>query len=239
MLTVAIPVGPNQVYKKYLQECLDSLKFQSIKPGEVLLIDDMADIESWGLDFSGLEYRIYKNPWLCGVAHSFNFGVVLARFDLVIMLGSDDKLYSWAVEDCLKAWNQYKDPLGYYFCDVEYSDGETQACACNCAMVHKELWKHTGGFPVQSSVGACDSIFLSIILGNNGRAGNIIHVKSDKPPFWYRRHNETVTTKSGDMQGPMFTVRNNLTRTWEKPDWTRRRDKFGTLPDTGIVPEIF
>ncbi len=222
---MAVPVGPNKVYKKYLQECLDSLKHQSIRPGEVILIDDMAGLEDWKLDFGDLNVKIHKNPWLCGCAHSFNFGVALAKHDLVIMLGSDDRLHPWAVEDCLKAWNEYQDPLGYYWCDVEYSDGETQAAACNCAMVHKKLWEHNGGFPIQSSVGACDSILLSIMIGNANRAGKLYHVKSDKPPFWYRRHMETVTAHSGDMQGPIFSVRDILTRTWERPAWTKNRCK--------------
>lgn len=221
MITVAIPVGPDKVYKKYLQECLDSLKEQTIPPSEVLLIDDMAGLYGWKLDFGKLPVRVHQNLWLCGCAHSFNFGVALAKNNLVIMLGSDDKLHPWAVRDCIKAWEQHEDPLGYYWCDVEYSDGETQAAACNCAMVHKELWKHIGGFPIQSSVGACDSILLSIMIGNNGKAGNLYHVESEKPPFWYRRHNESVTGQSLHMQGPIFTIRHQLTTHWRKPQWGR------------------
>lgn len=220
MLTVTIPVGPDRVYREYLQECLDSLKHQSVPAKEVLLVDDMAHLEDWGLDYGSLPVRIHKNSWLCGCAHSFNFGVALARCELVLMLGSDDRLHPWAIEDCVRAWREHEDPLGYYYCDVEYSDGETQGCACNCAMVTKSLWRHCGGFPVQSSVGANDSILISILLGQEGRAGHLIHVESAKPPFWYRRHNGSVTGKSGDMQGPIFTVRDVLTRTWEKPTWT-------------------
>ncbi len=220
MITVVIPVGPDRVYRDYLQECIDSLKVQTIKADEVILIDDMADLRLWGLNFGDLPVKIYRNPWLSGCAHSFNFGIALAKNDLVLMLGSDDKLHPWAIEDCLRAWAKYRDPLGYYFCDVEYNDGETQACACNCAMVTKQLWRHCGGFPIQSTVGANDSILISILLGNRD-AGHLIHVESKKPPFWYRRHQGTVTAKSGDMQGPIFAVRDILTRTWKQPQWGR------------------
>lgn len=216
---MVIPVGPDKAYRKYLQECLDSLKIQSIAPGEVLLVDDMANLCSWGLNYGDLKYRVIKNPWRLGGAAAFNIGIAYAKNELIIMLGSDDKLQPWAVEDCIKTWNHYKDPLGFYYCDVEYSDGETQSCACNCAMVTKSLWKHTGGFPPESAVGAWDSILLSIMIGNKGHAGNIYRVVSDKPPFWYRRHDETVTARSGDLQGAIFNVRDTLTRNWRKPEW--------------------
>lgn len=224
MITVVIPVGPNKVYRKYLQEALDSLKMQSIPPKEVLLIDDMAGVRSWKLDFGNLPVKVHENIWLCGCAHSFNFGVALAKCELVLMLGSDDRLYPWAIEDCVKAYRKHQDPLGYYYCDVEYSDGETQGCACNCAMVTKTLWRHCGGFPIQSSVGANDSILISILLGQKGLAGHLIHVDSDKPPFWYRRHQDSVTGQSGDLQNAIFNVRDVLTRNWRKPAWTELRN---------------
>ena len=44
MITVVIPVGPQSVYKKYLPEALESLKYQTEPPDEILIIDDMADL---------------------------------------------------------------------------------------------------------------------------------------------------------------------------------------------------
>ncbi len=223
MITVAIPVGPSKVYRQYLQECIDSLKVQMVAPSEVLIIDDMAGVKDWGIDFGDLPIRIHENPWLCGGACSFNFGVALAANELVLMLGSDDCLRPWAIADCLTSWEHEQDPLGFYFCDVEYSDtGEKQGCACNCAMVTKTLWRLTGGFPPASAAGAWDTILLSIMIGNAPRAGNIIRVKSAEPPFWYRRHNESVTSKSGDMFPVVKVVRDVLTAKWTRPDWPRR-----------------
>lgn len=221
MITVTIPVGPSRTYRKYLQECVDSVKTQNVPPSEVLIIDDMADVRHWGIDFGCLPVKIHENPWRCGPALSFNFGVALAENELVFMLGSDDRLHPWALEDCLRARKKYRKAYGYYWCDVEYSDGETQACACNAAMVTKKLWERSGGFPPESSVGACDTILLSIMIGNGRKTGDLIHVPSELPPYWYRRHNRTVTAQSGDMQGPIFTVRDVLTRTWKRPRWPR------------------
>jgi len=213
-----IPVGPNKVYRKYLQECLDSIKEQIVPPDEVILIDDMADILSWGLDYSGLPVRLYENAWLCGCAHSFNFGVASADNELVIMLGSDDKLYPWAVKDALAAWERYKDPLGYYFFEIEYSDtGETQAAANNCAMVTKSLWKHTGGFPIGSDTGPCDHIFLSIMLAH--KIGNIYRIESEKPAYWYRRHQDSLTNHC--IPNAAWYVEQYYNEFYKLPEWGR------------------
>lgn len=219
MITVVIPVGPDRIYKKYLQECLDSVKEQTIAPDEVILIDDMAGLWPGKWKTEGLNMRWYKNPWLCGVPHSFNFGVALAKNSLVIMLGSDDKLMPWAVEDALKCWGHHKDPLGYYFFDIEYSDtGEVQSAANNCAMVHKHLWRHTGGFPIESSLGPCDHIFLSMLLSN--KCGNIHRIESEKPAYWYRRHKASVS-HNVKIAGAVEFVEDYYNNHWSKPKWGR------------------
>lgn len=223
MITIAIPVGPDRTYQEYLQECLDSIKEQTIAPDEILLIDDMAGLFSWGLDLEGLSrVRLHENPWLCGVPHSFNFGVSLAQNELVIMLGSDDKLYPWAIEDALKTWAANQVLLGYYYFDIEYSDnGETQSAANNCAMVTKSLWEHTGGFPIQSVVGACDHIFLSMMMAAKGKAGSIIRIESEKPPYWYRRHNKSATAGS-NIWPAIEAVKERLSsKDFKSPEWGR------------------
>ncbi len=220
MITLVIPVGPYPVYKRWMQECLDSIKAQTLAPSEVLFVDDMAGMETWGLDFGQLPVRIHKNPWLYGCPHSLNTGVALAKNELCLFAGSDDKLFPNAIEDCWRAWQKYKDPLGYYYCDVEYDDGEQQGCACGAAMVTRTLWRQNGGFPIESTVGAPDSTLISIMLVHND-AGHLIHVESRRPPYFHRRHMESLTAKSGPMQGPIFTVRTYLTGAWRKPEWGR------------------
>lgn len=221
MITIAIPVGPHPVYKRYMQECLDSLKAQTVPFTEVLLIDDMANLKAWGLDFGNLPVRIHENPWLCGCAHSLNFGVSLAKNDLVMFLSSDDVARPWLCEDLTRAWNKHQHILGYYHCDVEYDNGETQGCACGAAMVHKALWRRCGGFPIESSVGACDSMLISLFLVHPHESGSMYRVESHHPPVWYRRHMESLTAKSGPMQNPIFHIRSYLPTVWTRPEWGR------------------
>ncbi len=227
MITVVIPVGPDPVYREYLDEAIHSARTQTCPPSEILLVDDQAHLQStWyscdcpTLAVEGIIHqRIWRTPWLSGVAHSFNFGVALARNDLVFMLGSDDRLEPWCLEDCVRAYETNMKRPAYYWVDVQYSDGEQQALACNAAMVHKDLWRSSGGFPVESAVGPCDTMLMSILL-THPEAGSCYHVESKTPPYWYRRHAQTYSrvrgSKFGDVHAP---IRDMVTKLWRKPPW--------------------
>ena len=228
MITVVIPVGPDPIYRKYLTECIDSVRAQTCPPSELLIIDDQAHLpelqypRNWDAYHSAaaIQGRLWETPWLSGVAHSFNFGVALARNDLVFMLGSDDRLEPHCLEDCVAAYEASGKRPGYYWVDVQYSDGEQQRLACNAAMVHKAMWRSSGGFPVESAVGPCDTMLVSILM-THPEAGAMYHVESKTPPYWYRRHDETYSrtrgSKFGAVHGP---VRDKVTELWRSPQWT-------------------
>ncbi len=224
-ITVIVPVGPHPGNKRYLPECLYSIGEQYRPVQEVLIIDDQAHLSLEDIPASIRDKtRIWKTPWLSGVAHAFNFGVALATHEHVFMLGSDDLIYPWCMNDCERAYESTKrDNLIYYAVDVEYSDGRQQSLPCHAAMVTKSLFELNGGFPVESAVGAPDTMLLSIMLGNSPRAGRILQVKSDKPPYYYRVHDETDTaTRGSRYTGVMTSIRDILTKTWEPATWTRR-----------------
>lgn len=187
-ITVSIPVGPNPSNRRWLREAIESAREQTMQPEEILLIDDGANLDE--ADYPGV--RIYKAPWKLGVAHAFNFGVALAYNDLVIMLGSDDQLLQTCVEHCWRAWEEINDPHGYYYMAVVYHDGREQNTPCNAAMVHKDLWHLTGGFPVEASVGMCDNVLISLMMASQGRLGQIYAIGTE-PIYWYRAHSETDT----------------------------------------------
>jgi len=208
-ITVTIPVGPHPANVRWLKECLDSINSQTVYPAEVLIIDDGANLQ----DIHNV--RIWKTPWPTGVAHGFNYGVALANNNLVVMLGSDDKLLPTALEQAYSTWSFYQDPLGYYGFLVRYDDGREQSIPCNGAMVPQTLWKHTGGFPIESAIGACDTWLLSLMVIGGGKWGNIYPI-GDSPLYWYRAHPETDTAKRGEMYEVMVTARDV---------WLRRRMK--------------
>lgn len=212
-ITVSIPVGPHASNRRWLGECLDSVREQSVLPSEILIIDDGANLEP----IEGV--KIWQTPWLSGVAHAFNYGVALASNDLVVMLGSDDRLLPNCIKACWNAWERTRDPLGYYAMCVRYHDGREQNVPCNAAMVHKNLWNHTGGFPIEASIGGCDTMLISILMACYGKAGNIYPIV-DEPIYWYRAHGETDTNVRRNVWSPyVAAIRNIVTE--------EARQKFG------------
>lgn len=217
MITVVIPVGPYPANKRWLEEALLSVKKQTHKPDEILLIDDMADLSDVYL---GSICTVWRSPWRLGVAHAFNFGVALARNDLVFLMGSDDTLEPTCLERCYKEWQSNNKQDAYYYTGITYmDDDEKQDLACGYALVTKGLWRKTGGFPVESAVGAPDAAFISILMVHH--TGSLIKVAGGAPLVNYRRHNESDTAGRGPWQGAILETRDVLTSTWKKPEWPR------------------
>lgn len=235
-ISVTIPVGPRPSHRRWLFEALDSIAKQTEPPSEVIIIDDQAHITNrYGwlcTEFiseaaQGLNaIRVETTPWLSGVAHAFNYGVAFAPTEHVIMMGSDDLLAPHAVRDCLDAIGKHGDEYGYYWMDVEYMDtGETQALPCHAAMVTKGLWNLMGGFPVESAIGAPDTILVSMMLGSDLLNKHLIRVESATPPYKYRRHPESETgVNGGRFQGAVSAVRDYYTANWDFAHWTKGRE---------------
>lgn len=204
-VTVAIPVGPSEGNKRWLNECLQSVVDQTYPVDEVLLIDDGANLE----DMEGI--RIWKTPWQSGVPHAFNFGVGLAKNELVFLLGSDDYLHLDCIKQCVKAWEDNRKLDAYYYVGVEYLDdreNKRQFNPCNAAMVTKGFWEWCGGFPPESASGACDAALISCLWGSN----HLVCVNGSKPLYYYRSHGESDTSHRAAWQGVILETRDILTK---------------------------
>lgn len=216
-VSVVIPVGPRPSHQRWLAETIASVNAQEVPASEILLIDDMARLDP--AKFPGC--RIWKSPWRLGMAHAFCFGWALAQNDFVIPVGSDDILQPWGIRDCLRTWEKIKDPEALYYFDHEYSTGERQNLPVS-GMFTKGLLYLTGGFPPESAVGACDHIFISMVLAHKGAAGRLHHVESERPPLWYRQHGETETkVTSGRYYPAVEIVRDEYNRGWTPPAWAK------------------
>jgi len=229
-VSVVIPVGPEQHHQKYLAECLESVRAQTyLGCNEILLIDDMANIppESLGLG----SCTIWRAPWRLGVASAINCGVALAKNDLVYLLCGDDWLEPECLAACVEEYERRKDPLGYYHVTVRFAieaghqhpfplpDPPIQDLPCGAAMVTKQLWEHTGGYPLESGFSP-DAVFISILLGNAGN-GNIWPVEQGTPLCNIRLHAEQDSASRGPWVGIVCTVRDMMTREWKQPAWGR------------------
>lgn len=180
-------------------------------PDEVIIINDGG--EDLVVRRNGV--LVYSNPCNLGVVASLNIGVARAANNLVLLGCADDRLLPNCIEQCWKAWQRYQEPLAYYYLGVEYSDGRVQNTACGAAMVTKQLWKYTGGFPAQAAVGAADHIFLSCLIAGSrdGYSKAQILRVSDELTYWYRVHDKTETS-TANIWPAIDAVRDRLTAEW-------------------------
>lgn len=237
MITIAIPVGPSPDACRYLDEAIASAKAQTV-PCNILLIDDMHGLDTgqnFVFDTGGgvllvdtAEGRfggchLWRSPWRLGVAHAFNFGVALAPDDEVLLLGADDALEPDAVAAYLECSSWDAPEVGfrtYYSLPVRYMDsGEEQYEPCGAAVVSKQLWKMTGGFPTETASGASDAAFLSQIWNSHEF---MIKRVAQHPLYNYRRHAGTDTAQRGPWQGVILETRGILTAQFQPhPVWGR------------------
>jgi glycosyltransferase involved in cell wall biosynthesis len=202
-----------------LEEALDSVESQIRGNDELIVVDDMAHLIRSNDFILRLSGKIHTNPWRLGCAASWNVGVAIARNSLCLLMGSDDKLLDGCLNALRDAWNMHEDPLGYYHLDIIYSDnGEEQSAPCNAAMVTRQLWKHTGGFALESSSGAPDAAFLSAMMIHKDM-GTMYRVHTPHPLYWVRRHSEQDTYNRGPWQGVILQTRDILTQTWKPAEW--------------------
>lgn len=212
MITVIITVGPKEHHKRWLGECLESIRQQTIKADEILIIDDCAFLKQ---EEVGDDVRIWRTPWVSGSVHGVNFGVALAMNDLVLHVASDDVIRPWCIADCLAEYKRRQDPLGYYWLDVEYSDGRIQKLASGPSMVTKELWRHTGGLPLEGTIGAADFMFICAMNEVRGHAGRLWHVQSDEAPYWFRLHKDQIQSAQHARYGSVIgIVRDIINAEW-------------------------
>lgn len=224
MISVIVPVGPSESDKKWLDQCITSIEPQLRGTDEIVLVDDMANIP---FSYCSTRTRIHKNDWLLGCASSWNVGISIAYNEWCLMMGADDWLAPDAIQKAVETLTKINDVYGYYHYTIQYFDEETQKLQdiqdlpCNAAIVNKKLWQYTGGFPPECSVGAPDSIFISILLKNKGKAGNLLYINKGTPLYFVRRHKDQDTQKRGSYQGIIFDIRNIVTANWKPVRWGR------------------
>lgn len=230
-ITVAIPVGPELHHRRWLGECLASVASQTRPPDEILLIDDMAGLEPTLYHSDAYPIRAWRSPWRLGATHAFNFGVALAEHDLVLMLGSDDRLEFTCVESCLAQYEASGRQDAYYYLPFTYAirgvegqkDGDFPSSSItNMAMVTKGLWRKTGGFPIVAAMGPCDYI-MGAVMEKSGSPYIFVSPLQGETLYWFRCHMENETRiRMRDYSGwPVDHVKILCAASWRSPQWGR------------------
>lgn len=218
-ISVVVPVGPYQANRQWLDEAIESVRGQTYTPDELLIIDDGAGLAEPPLGYEDW-IRVVKMPWRTGISHAFNYGVALAQHELVFLLGSDDTLEPTCLARCVEAYERLQGKDAYYSVAVRYMDtGETQSAPCNAAMVTKGFWKLSGGFPIESAIGAGDTMLLSICLAHHlpvYQVGYVLDEAPEVPLYNVRRHPDMWGASLANRQGIIHDVRDAVTRDWNR-----------------------
>lgn len=210
-VTIVIPVGPYESNKRWLREAIESVREQTYTVNEILVVDDKANLGA--REFPSLvgepTIHVYKFPWRLGVAHAFNFGVALAKNELVFLLGSDDWLEPTCIERCVKMYEGYANRDRIYFYVpllAHFEDGTTKPMLTRsgAAFVTKSLWEHCGGFPVWSAL-CCPDVALYTLLDERPELGNTVRV-GNKPLYHYRDHPDIYTARLRNYPMPEMTL---------------------------------
>lgn len=242
-ISVVMPVGPHADYKEFLWECYESVVNQTHAPNEIIIVDDRANIPlrelygilkepGWGnewcdkcYDRDGYVFKTrlssqirlvwYRTLWNVGVADAFNFGIAMSESNLVFTIGSDDKMMPPCLEECVKAYEEHQIE-GWYNVTHITEGGEVGAIPNNTAMITKELWRYTGGFPPSAGVAACDALLLSILMKHAPE--RIIQVQEGTPLCWLREGDYQDTRKNAwyyAQSGVVEQIRNMETVRWK------------------------
>ena len=223
-VSVTIPVGPYPHHKEHLEQAIESVEKQTHRVKQLLIIDDMADLpypHPWG---EHINVNLWKSPWRLGIAHAFNFGVMLAQTECVFMLGSDDWLEPTCIEECVAAYEKQEDPgNAYYHVSLRLTDRpETARYFSNAAMVTKTLWGRCGGFPIEASLGAGDYLLSGILVTQDF---GIVRVGTVENPLYnFRIHkNQTEGGRPFGQDHIKFSeMQKVLNDRWSSPEkWGR------------------
>lgn len=234
-ITVAVPVGPQQEYKQYLGECLDSVSEQMTDKDQIIIVDDQAHLEARhipeNLDFCvetnpeqvrDGQYVIWRTSWLVGCADAWNAAVSMAGNSLVLLLGSDDRLYPDCLDELRDAYTAHNYLDAWYNLTVEITEGPDKGIHDvfnNAAAVTKGLWNLLGGFPPSAGAGAPDALLISVMLVHMPE--RLIQVKEGTPLYWARVHDAQETPRqAGFFNWEVIQIRNKETQRWQKPTWT-------------------
>lgn len=127
-VSVVVPVYNAE---KYIKTCVNSIRNQSYKNLEIILIDDGSKDSSPQIcdEFQKEDERIKvvhkKNE---GAGKSRNRGIEIATGDYILFVDSDDYIKSTLIEKCVKATNGNKDALVMFGIENVTEDGKTMSC---------------------------------------------------------------------------------------------------------------
>lgn len=192
-ISVVIPLYNKE---KRIASCLKSVMQQTVKPSEIIIVNDGSTDNSLEIARAIMEsyqgkYRIIDQENQ-GVSVARNSGIEASNSDFVALLDADDEWYSLFVEKAIALVNDYPDadlycfahnvydpnigllqpkqglPLGFrgYVKDFFESSLQGSVAKSSKVVIRKQSLFKMGGFPKNAKV--CEDIFVWIMLANYG-----------------------------------------------------------------------
>ncbi|HJQ32243.1 MAG TPA: glycosyltransferase family A protein [Pyrinomonadaceae bacterium] len=157
LVTVIIPTWN---CRRWIGECLDSIKAQTYQHVETLVVDDCSTdgTAEWlrsEPQYSFAEVRV--QPKNAGASKARNAGIRAARGELIVFIDSDDILEPDHVSTAVETFARH-DRLGLFCCDSSMigPDGEQ----LYGGRTWHEMQSEQKQFPVESGLRSLESIFL-------------------------------------------------------------------------------
>jgi glycosyltransferase involved in cell wall biosynthesis len=95
-------------YGAFLTEAIESVMRQTVKPDEILIVDDCSEDDTQAIaeEFALLHpeiIRYHRNEQNLGIVDNFNRAVAMTTSEYVMILGADNRLASNYIEECVAA----------------------------------------------------------------------------------------------------------------------------------------
>lgn len=120
-VSIIVPIYNGE---KFLAEALESLRKQTFKDFEVIIVDDGSTDKSFeiALDFLAKDerFQVFHRPTNRGASRAINYGLFRAQGEYIAILAADDYYLDEFLEKSLKCLEQNPDAAGVYTDFIEY-----------------------------------------------------------------------------------------------------------------------
>ena len=217
-------------YGHFLDACLDSIRAQTQKDLELIIVDDRstdggADVAARWLArnedvFGG--YRLIQHTKNMGLAYARNTAFANASAPYVFVVDADNMLYPAAIERCLDAikgsgagaaYTQlefFDERNGVGWADYWSTDRLKRGNYIDAmALVDKKAWQKVGGYTQLSTDGWEDYDFWCKFVENDLRAVFIPEILCR-----YRWHAQSMSAGERSPNSPTFILEMSLRHPW-------------------------
>lgn len=193
----------------YLEEAIKSIKNQTFKEYEIIVVNDgstdidtISKLDQLKAKYSDVKFIDQKNE---GVASARNNGVNISSGEFIFPLDSDDLIAPTMLEKCLKEMRKNEE-LGFVYTYTELFGNENERIARSeynfydllqmnfivvSSLIRKKFFEEVGGFD-ENPENLYEDWELFIKLGKHGRFGKLIR----EPLFFYRKHGVSRVEKA-------------------------------------------